>query len=112
TLCATLYLAVVARGALLAIGDVHAAMAEGEVAVCGLECGARVVVWVAVVPGRPLPLPFLVTSEEAIAIASREDLMDAVQEATRMMRDLRGEHTALNSGEALIIRLLPGTSRI
>ena len=112
TLGSTLYLPVEVPGALLAIGDVHAAMADGEVAVCGLEIGARVVVRVTVVPGRPLPLPFLVTSEEAIAIASREDLMDAVQEATRMMRDLLVEHTALNSSEALMLLSLQGTASI
>ena len=108
----TLYLPVEVPGALLAIGDVHAAMADGEVAVCGLEIGARVVVRVSVVPGRPLPLPFLVTAEEAIAIASREDLMQAVQEATRMMRDFLVENTSLTASEALMLLSLQGTAAI
>ena len=108
----TLYLPVEAPGGLLAIGDVHAAMADGEVASCGLEIGARVVVRVSVVPGRPLPLPFLVTSTEAITIASREGLMEAVQEATRMMRDFLVERTYLTNSEALMLLSLQGTAGI
>src|SRR5699024_10961675 len=108
----TLYLPVEVPGALLAIGDVHAGMADGEVASCGLEIGARVVVRVSVVPGRPLPLPFLVTTEEAITIASRQDLMVAVQEATRMMRDFLVERTTLTAGEALMLLSLQGTVSI
>lgn len=107
-----LYLPVEAPGALLALGDVHAAMADGEVAVCGLEIAAQVSIRVTLVEGRPLPLPFLVTDDEAIAIASREKLMDAVQESTRMMRDFLVEHTQLNASEALMLLSLRGTASI
>lgn len=107
-----LYLPVEVPGALLALGDVHAAMADGEVAVCGLEIAAQVRIRVSVVRGRPLPLPFLVTADEAIAIASREKLIDAVQEATRMMRDFLVEHTSLNASEALMLLSLRGSAGI
>lgn len=107
-----LYLPVEAPGALLALGDVHAAMADGEVAVCGLEIAAQVSIRVTLVEGRPLPLPFLVTDDEAITIASREKLMDAVQESTRMMRDFLVEHTQLNASEALMLLSLRGTASI
>jgi len=107
-----LYLPVEVPEALLALGDVHAAMADGEVAVCGLEIAAKVSIRVTLIQGRPLPLPFLVTDDEAIAIASRENLMDAVQESTRMMRDFLVEHTHLNASEALMLLSLRGTASI
>jgi len=112
TIGTTLYLPVEVPGALLSIGDVHAAMADGEVAVCGLEIPACVTVRVTLVSGRPLPLPFLVTPTEAITIASREGLMDAVQEATRMMRDFIAENSSLDKTEALMLLSLKGNASI
>lgn len=108
----TLYLPVEVPEALLALGDVHGAMGDGEVAVCGLEIAAWVTIRVSVVPGRPVPLPFLTSPTEAIAIASREDLMDAVQEATRMMRDFLVQNSALDSTDALMLLSLKGTASI
>ncbi len=67
---ATLYLPVNVNGALLAMGDLHAVMGDGEVCVCGAEIAGEVTVRVTVVKGQPLPLPFLVTDEHAMAIYS------------------------------------------
>lgn len=108
----TLYLPVNVPGALLAIGDVHAAMADGEVAVCGLEIAASVRVRVSVVPGQPVPLPFLVSHDSVIAIASRPKLIDASKEATRMMRDWLVEVTPLDATDALMLLSLRGDLRI
>lgn len=109
---ATLYLPVEVEGANLAIGDVHAAMGDGEVAVCGLEIAATVRVRVSVVPGRPLPLPFLVTDSAVMALASRDALSAAVTEATRMMRDWLAEHSPLDATDALMLLSLVGDLRI
>lgn len=103
-----LFLPVNVPGANLAVGDVHAAMADGEVAVCGLEIPAEVTLRLSVVKGRPVPLPFLVTPSQAIAIASREQLSDAVTEATRMMRDFLVEVTDLDATDALMLLSLVG----
>ena len=51
----TLYLPVNVKGALLAMGDVHALMGNGEVCVCGVEIPARISVTVSVIKGRKLP---------------------------------------------------------
>lgn len=105
---ATLYLPVNVPGANLALGDVHAAMADGEVSVSGLEIPAEVTLRVSLVKGRPYPLPFLVTEDEAITIASRETLDDAGAEATRMMRDFLTEVTDLDATDALMLLSLRG----
>ena len=55
---AVLYLPVNVPGALLALGDLHAVMGDGEVCVCGAEISGEVTVRVTVVKGRPLPLPW------------------------------------------------------
>ena len=41
---AALYLPVNAEGALLAMGDLHARMGDGEVEVCGVEIAGKVTV--------------------------------------------------------------------
>jgi len=108
----TLYLPVEVSGGLLALGDVHAAMGDGEVAVCGLEIPAHVILKINLLKGRPVPTPFLVTESKAISIASRESLFDAVQESTRMMRDFLVKETRLDATEATMLLSLRGDTRI
>lgn len=108
----TLYLPVEVSGALLALGDVHAAMGDGEVAVCGLEIPAHVTLRVSLLEGRPVPTPFLVTEDEVISIASRESLFDAVRESTRMMRDFLVKETRLDATEATMLLSLRGNCAI
>lgn len=109
---ATLYLPVAVAGGMLALGDVHALMGDGEVAVCGLEISAEVTIKVSLVPAQPLPLPFLADAEHVISIASDESLSAAVAESTRMMRDLLVERTPLDPTEALMLLSLVGDTKI
>jgi amidase len=67
---ATLYLPVFQRGALLAIGDVHAAMGDGEVCVTGCEVAASVVVEVDVLKGRAPTWPTLETDDAVYILVS------------------------------------------
>ncbi len=60
----TLYLPVNVEGALLAMGDLHALMSDGEVLICGLEIPGEVEVTVEVVKDANLPVPVLVTENE------------------------------------------------
>ena len=73
----TLYLPVNCEGALLAMGDLHAVMGDGEVAVCGAEIAGKVTVRVTVVKNALLPTPFLLTEEKAVAIYSAPTLDEA-----------------------------------
>lgn len=56
---AVLYLPVNVPGGLLAMGDLHVVMGDGEIVVCGLEISGEVTVRVSVLKGLSLPLPML-----------------------------------------------------
>ena len=73
-----LYLPVFQEGALLAMGDVHACMGDGEIMVTGLEIPAEVDVQVEVLKGVSILNPMLETEEACYTIASDEDLEKAV----------------------------------
>ena len=73
-----LYLPVFQEGALLAMGDVHACMGDGEIMVTGLEIPAEVDVQVEVLKGVSIRNPMLGTEEACYTIASDEDLEKAV----------------------------------
>lgn len=109
---ATLYLPVEVEGANLSLGDVHAVMGDGEVAVCGAEVDAEVNIRVTVVPGRPLPLPFLASGDSVYAISSEIDLYDAVSESTRMMRDWFAAASGLDKTDSLMLFSLVGDTQI
>ncbi|WP_217702876.1 acetamidase/formamidase family protein [Corynebacterium sp. Marseille-P4321] len=108
----TLYLPVEVEGANLSLGDVHAVMGDGEVAVCGTEIEAEVRIRVTLLQGRPLPLPFLDSGDSVYTISSELDLTDAVKESARMMRDWLAESTDLDKTDALMLLSLTGDTQI
>ncbi|MBR5547330.1 MAG: acetamidase/formamidase family protein [Clostridia bacterium] len=108
----TLYLPVNVEGALLAMGDLHAVMGDGEVCVCGAEIAGAVTVRVNVIKGQPLPLPFLVTPEHAMAIYSAEGLDAAAEGATLRMRTFLMDCAHLPAHEAGMLLSLCGDLRI
>lgn len=109
---ATLYLPVNVPGGLLAMGDLHAVMGDGEVCVCGAEIAGEVTIRVTVVKGQPLPLPFLVTQEYAMAICSAEGLDAAAESTTLRMRAFLIEQVKLPAHEAGMLLSLAGDLRI
>lgn len=109
---ATLYLPVNVEGALLAMGDLHAVMGDGEVCVCGAEIAGEVTVRVSVIKGQPLPLPFLVSGGYAMAIYSAEGLGAAAEGATLRMRDFLIGQAGLPAHEAGMLLSLAGDLRI
>jgi amidase len=82
---ASLYLPVFQEGALLALGDLHAAMGDGETGICGVEVRGRVKLRVDVVKGRQEAWPFLHNGKVWMAIASGQTLDEAVKEAGHSM---------------------------
>lgn len=109
---ATLYLPVNVEGALLAMGDLHAVMGDGEVCVCGAEIAGEVTVRVSVVKGQPIPLPFLVTKEHAMAIYSAEGLDAAAEGTTLRMRSFLTDAVGMKPHEAGMLLSLAGDLRI
>lgn len=109
---ATLYLPVNVPGALLAMGDLHARMGDGEVEVCGVEIAGAVTVKVTVVKNCGLPTPFLVNSEIAAAIYSAETLDDASVGATMAMHGFLMQELGMNEHEAGMLLSVAGNLRI
>lgn len=108
----TLYLPVNVEGALLAMGDLHAVMGDGEVCVCGAEIAGAVTVRVSVVKGTALPLPFLVSQEDAMAIYSAPGLDAAAEGATLRMRSFLIDAVGMQPHEAGMLLSLAGDLRI
>ncbi|HVJ49819.1 acetamidase/formamidase family protein [Desulfitobacterium sp.] len=110
----TLYLPVNVPGALLAMGDLHAAMGDGEVSVCGLEVQGEVTVTISVLKDRQLPLPLAKTASSMYAIASAKTLDEAVLDATRNLVGLLTTMTngTLNEYDAVNLLSLTGNLQI
>ena len=109
---ATLYLPVNTPGALLAMGDLHAKMGDGEVEVCGVEIAGAVTVKVTVLKNCTLPTPFLVNAEIAAAIYSAETLDDASVGATMAMHGFLMKELGMNEHEAGMLLSVTGDLRI
>ncbi len=109
---ATLYLPVNVEGALLAMGDLHARMGDGEVEVCGVEIAGAVTVRVTVRKDCRLPLPFLVDRKRAMAICSAQTLDQAAVDATMAMHGFLTGELGLDSHEAGMLLSVAGNLRI
>lgn len=108
----TLLLPVNVAGALLAIGDLHAAMGDGEVGISGLEINGIVEVEVNVIKGRPYPLPLAVTEDCCYTIASHPDLDSAAEMAALMTTDLLCSHSKLDINQAIALQSIAGDLQI
>ena len=92
---ATLYFPVFTEGALFALGDLHAAMGDGEVGVSGIEIPGKVTVTLTVIKGPSLKNPLLVSDEGIAAIVSAPTLDEAAKTSVEEMIDLLLPHTDL-----------------
>jgi len=108
----TLYLPVNVDGALLAMGDMHAVMGDGEVGVCGVEIAGKITVRVHVLKDCALPTPFLLTDELAMTICSAKTADEAADAATLAMhRFLTGEAN-VDGHEAGMLLSIAGNLRV
>lgn len=108
----TLWLPVNVEGALFALGDLHAAMGDGEVSVCGLEIPGEVTVTLTVVKNRPLPTPMLENADTLYTLASALTLDEAATQATRNMAHFITDNTSLSLAEAINILSITGNLQV
>ena len=109
---ATLLLPVNVPGALLAMGDLHAIMADGEIGVTGLEVAGEVVVTVDVIKGKTLPTPMIMNDDYIMTLASHEDLDIAVDMATANMVDYLTNNEGFTPHDAVMLISLAADVRI
>lgn len=83
----TVYLPVFHDGALLAMGDMHAAMGDGEVSGTGIEVSGTVTVRLRTVRQSPLAWPWLETPHTWAVMVSGTDLTELVRLASKEMVD-------------------------
>lgn len=108
----TLYLPVNVEGGLLALGDLHSVMGDGEVAVSGAETAGKVRLKINVIKNKKMPLPFLESDEKVITIASAKTLDQAVKDATNNMVDYLVSDYNFDFEEASMLLSLIGDARI
>lgn len=77
-----LYLPVNTPGALLAIGDMHASMGDGEVWGSGVEVGGKVTVKVDVLKDSKFPTPFVETQNAYYSFGAADSIDKAIQIAS------------------------------
>ena len=107
-----LYLPVNVRGALLALGDVHAVMGDGETATCAVEISGEVTVKVTVMKDMKIPMPLLKTAKEYITIASAATLDEAGTMACAKMAEFLESATGLGKAEQVMLLSLVGNMEI
>lgn len=95
-----LYLPVNVDGGLLAMGDLHALMGDGEVFICGLEIGGCVTVKVTVLKEVQLPTPFLCCRGDVMTIQSALTLDEAGDMAAKAMKNFVKLATGKDNFEA------------
>lgn len=83
-----LYFPVSTPGALLAMGDLHASMGDGEVFWYGLETAGEVTVRVSVVKDKKLRMPVVISGGRLCVVASAKTLDECSELAVEQMYDI------------------------
>jgi amidase len=109
---ATVYFPVAVPGALLAAGDLHAAMGDGEICGTGVEVAGRITLRLEVRRDLALVNPAVETAEVVATIASAVTLDEAADLATRDMADLLCGRTGLSAGDATMLMSVAGELQV
>jgi len=112
TVGARVHLPVHVHGALLAIGDVHASMGDGEVSGTGVEIAGEVTVRVDLVPGAASNRPWIETADDWVSTGSGATLEDAVEMAVEELTRLLMARFQVSHTEAFMLISARGDVRI
>ncbi len=100
---ATLYLPVFAPGALLFMGDGHAAMGDGEVTFAAVETSLDVEFTVDLIKGSATPGPRLENRDYLMSAGIAGSLADAVQSATSQLANWLKKDYKLTDNEVALV---------
>lgn len=100
---ATVFLPVFAEGGLMAVGDFHAAMGDGESFYMGLETEGYVELEVNVRHDMKIDIPFVVADGRLASIATEADADAALKKAMKKLVDFVADHSELDFYNAGII---------
>jgi len=108
---ASLYLPVGVEGALFGAGDLHAAMGDGEIVVCGAESPGEVRFSARVVDLPGLPTPFVENESLVATIAAAATADEAAAQATHSMARFLTAFAGLPLNDAGMLMSLVGELR-
>lgn len=108
----TLLLPVNVPGALLALGDLHATMGDGEIGVSGVEVAGEVTVTVQIIKGKKWPLPMAIQKEKIMTLASEKLLDDAANRAVRNMVTFLHEELEMSKADATLLLSAAGDLKV
>ena len=108
----SLYLPVNVEGALLALGDLHAAMGDGEIMGSGMEIAGEVEVRVEVLKDFDYKLPLIETEEKWITLGSRKTMEEASDLAINNMVDLIMKKSNLTMNQAGMLLSIAGDLKV
>ncbi len=106
------HLPVFVPGGLLALGDVHASMGDGEVSGTAVEISARVTVRVDLVKGEARARPWFETADAWLTYGTAPDLEDAVRIAVAEMASFLEGRLRISRPEAFLLISARGDVRI
>ena len=104
------YLPVFIEGGLLAIGDLHGAMGDGELCGMGIEIGGKVQVNISKVDTGTIKMPIVETEKEFLIIASDKNFEKASRKGILYATQIISEKLNLNFEDGY--RLLSATCDI
>jgi len=108
----SVYLPVSAPGGLLALGDLHAVMGDGEVCICGAEVAGVVTLRARPLENCPLPTPCVETDGRLLLIASAKTLDECQQMVLAKAHRLLTEVVGTSANEAARVMSLLGELRV
>lgn len=109
---ATLYFPVFVEGALFALGDLHAAMGDGEVSVSGVEVPGAVTVTLEVIKGDEMKHPMLENETVYTQIVSAETLDKAAKLSATEMIERIVKKSGLPLSEVTMLMSAAGQSEV
>ncbi len=109
---ARVHLPVFVPGGLLAMGDVHASMGDGEVSITALEICGEVMTRVDLVRGEEITRPWIEFPDSWIATGDGATIGDAIRVACEEMATLLQRHLGLSVDDAYSLLSIRGDVRV
>jgi amidase len=100
---ATVYLPVFHDGALLTIGDCHAAMGDGEATASAVECAVDATLRVTIEERFTVRRPVVETADEVMTTGEGETMEAATDMAIQAMADLLMDHLDIDDTDAAML---------
>ena len=104
----SIYFTVGVEGAMFGAGDMHAAMGDGEIVICGAETPGVVRFKAEVVDMKGLPTPFIETDDLVAVVYSAPTVDEAASQATHRMAQFLTDFVKIPLNDAGMLMSLAG----